>query len=290
MLSDEGSIAPLILLESSAMAASSNQQAAQLQHLQDEEIGVRYRMQHFYLPLFRDFCLAKQLNPGQVRVLDCGCGNGLSVECLAEAGLWAFGIDAWTLRYRQWKERRRLERAKFCQADATRLPFADSSFDIVFSCGLLEHIGVFEEIRIDYEITPLPDQASLRQRFLAECLRVLRPGGLLYIDHPNGAFPIDFWHNHYNRSGRARFHWPWEKFLPTLKEVVTLAHAVDPDCRVEAISPAGRFTFRRSTRRWYGKLFARPLELYFELLRYFPFSLLAGSPLNPYLVIRITRP
>ncbi len=272
------------------MAASSNQQATQLQHLQDEEIGVRYRMQHFYLPLFRNFCRTRRLDPGRVRVLDCGCGNGTSVDCLAEAGFWACGIDAWTLRYQQWNERSRPPRAKFCQADATRLPLVDSSFDIVFSCGLLEHIGVVEQGEPSYTVAPLPNQAELRREFLAECLRVLRRPGILCLDHPNGAFPIDFWHNHYTRSGRARFHWPWEKFLPTLKEVVTLAHAVDPDCRVEAISPAGRFTFRRSTRRWYGKLFARPLELYFELLRYSPFSLLAGSPLNPYLVIRITRP
>ena len=263
--------------------------AAHLRNLQDEEIGTHHRMQHYYLPLLRSFCGTHQLDPGQVRVLDCGCGNGLSVECLAEAGFRGYGIDIGEFRCQQWSERPGLPKMSLCRADACRLPFADNSFEIVLSCGLLEHVGVVEQGEPCYTVAPLPNQAELRREFLAECLRVLRRPGAFYLDHPNGAFPIDFWHNHYP-SGGPRFHPRSEKFLPTFKEVVELARSVEPRCRVEAISPAGRFTFRRSTRRWYGKLFARPLELYFELLRYSPFSLLAGSPLNPYLVVRITRP
>lgn len=262
--------------------------AAHRQNLQDEEIGVRHRMQHFYLPLFRNYCREQGLDPGQVRVLDCGCGNGLSVECLAQAGFEAYGIDLWTVRHEQWQERRRLPGTGFCLADATRLPFADAQFGIVLNCGLLEHIGVSEQWEPVYRVAPLPDQAEHRRRFVSECLRVLRGRGVLYIDHPNGAFPIDFWHNSYRST--PRLHPPSEKFLPTFREVAALARAVAPTCRVEAISPAGRFTFRRSARHWYGKLFGSPVELWFRLLRRPPFSLLAGSALNPYLVIRITRP
>ena len=255
--------------------------------LEDEVIGVRHRMQHFYLPLFHEFCRVHQLHPARVRVLDCGCGNGVSVECLRQAGFWACGIDAWELRCEQWKVLPRLWGSFFCQAEATRLPFADACFDMVFSCGLLEHIGVTEWADPRYHVVPRADQAELRRQFVVECLRVLRNPGALYIDHPNGAFPVDFWHN--DNRGRPRFHRTSEKFLPTFNEVVRLAHAADLTCRVEALSPADHFTFRRASRRWYGALFKGPLQLYFKLLRYHPFSYLATSALNPYLVLRITR-
>lgn len=268
-------------------AADDAVHAAHLRNLRDEEIGVRHRMEHFYLPLFRDHCRAQRLDPARVRVLDCGCGNGLSVECLAQAGFSACGIDNAMFRYEQWQTRTRLPRTGYCMADATRLPFASRRFDIVVSCGMLEHVGVAEQGEPVYRVAPLADQAERRCAFLRECLRVLRPGGALFLDHPNGAFPIDFWHN--NHGAAPRLHWPSERFLPTFGEVVALARAADPACRVEALSPAGRFAFRRVARRWYGKLLAPLVELYFELLRYRPLSLLSATALNPYLVLRITR-
>jgi SAM-dependent methyltransferase len=261
--------------------------AAHLRNLEDEEIGVRYRILNFYLPLFQDFCKARQLDAQQVRVLDCGCGGGTSVEYLADAGFQAVGIDIAQFREEQWKQRAHTPRVTFVQADAVSLPFAAGSFDIVLSSGMLEHIGVIEEFAPRYSVTPVPDQKARRRNFLAECLRVLRDGGVLFIDHPNGRFPIDFWHNDYR--SRPRWHWPGEKFLPSFTEVTRLAKSIDASCRIEPISPAGRFTFRRSERRWYGKALTGPLELFFRLLRHRRFAALAGSALNPYLVIRIVR-
>jgi SAM-dependent methyltransferase len=176
----------------------------------------------------------------------------------------------------------------FCLADALRLPFPKGCFDIVLSCGILEHIGVSEEWEPEYQVTPLADQAVHRTQFLSECLRVLQPSGVLYIDHPNGKFPIDFWHSNDDR-GRPRFHRLSEKFLPTFPEVSRLIARVEPSCRVQALSPAGRFTYRRVGRRWYGKTLAAPGELFFQLLRYPPLRWLAASPLNPYLVLKISR-
>ncbi len=178
-------------------------------------------------------------------------------------------------------------RVHLLAANATALPFADSSFDIVFSCGMLEHIGVAEGCTPGYWVSPLPRQTELRHRFLAESIRVLRPDGILYSDHPNGRFPIDFWHNDYRSL--PRFHRPGERFLPSFDEVAELARSIAPNCSVEAISPAGRFTFQRSRRRWYGKMFTGTLKTYFALLGHRPFSHLAASSLNPYLVVRITK-
>jgi hypothetical protein len=116
-------------------------------------------------------------------------------------------------------------------------------------------------------------------------LRVLAPGGLLYIDFPNGAFPIDFWHN--KRAGAARFHSPREGFLPKFAEIKSLVHGIDSGLAVEAMSPNGRLGFRQARDHWYGRLLTRPMRGFFKLMDRFP--MLSRSFLNPYLVIRIRK-
>ena len=259
-------------------------QAAHLRNLHDEEIGVRHRMRHFYIPLMLAACRARGLPPQQARVLDCGCGNGLSVELLAAAGLRAFGVDPWTVREQQWPER---QGGTFAVADGRALPFCDGAFDLLLSSGVLEHVGVEEHGQPAYTVRPLADQAAQRRNFLAECLRVLSPHGVLFLDHPNGAFPVDFWHNDYR--SKPRWHPLSEGFLPTYSEVRRLVQSLDPQCRVEAISPARRFTFRRVGRRWYGKMLAGPVEAGYRLMENRAFAWVARSVLNPYLVLRITR-
>ena len=54
-------------------------------------------------------------------------------------------------------------RLAFVQADGAQLPFAQGTFDVVFSHGCLEHFHNLEGV-------------------FAEMLRVLRPGGLLYAE------------------------------------------------------------------------------------------------------------
>jgi SAM-dependent methyltransferase len=268
------------------MSSRANLEAAShAQSLLDEEMGTRHRIQHYYLPKFSNYCASRNVAPDQVRVLDCGCGNGLAVELLVKEGFFACGIDMSPIRREQWSQRQTV--TALVMANAVSLPFASAHFDIVLSCGLIEHIGVFEEGQPRYRVAPLPSQFELRRQFVSECLRVMKPGGIFYLDHPNGAFPIDFWHNDYRCLPRV--HRPGEKFLPTFSEVVRLVREVDPTCSVEAIAPAGRFTFRRVRRRWYGRLLSGPVEHLLGLMQSWPFSLLAGSSINPYLVSRITR-
>ncbi len=85
--------------------ANEHLRAAHLQALRDEEDGVRHRIQHFYLPLFLNHARAGGKSPESMRILDCGCGNGASVECLAAAGFEAFGIDIADFRVQQWTGR-----------------------------------------------------------------------------------------------------------------------------------------------------------------------------------------
>lgn len=230
--------------------------------------GSRWRIERFYAP---------GLSPG-ARVLDCGCGNGVSVDVLAEQGFDAWGIDLSALRKWQWRERRSRER--LAVASALRLPFEDEAFDVVISSGVIEHIGVSEEGGATYRVAPLPDRDELRRTFVRELLRVTRPGGRVFIDCPNGAFPIDFWHGPV--GGRARWHRRDEGFLPTLSEIRSYAAGVP----VVARSPHRRFAFRQVGRHWYGRLMALPMALFFATAG----RVVAGTRLNPYLVVEMKKP
>lgn len=99
-----------------------------------------------------------------VRVLDAGCGEGYGTALLARGALHAVGVDL-----EQEVVRRATARypdASFEHANLVKLPYPDASFDAVVSLQVIEHIH-----------TP--------QEFLAECARVLIPGGLLVISTPN---------------------------------------------------------------------------------------------------------
>ena len=97
-------------------------------------------------------------------VLDVGCGSGIATQLLAEAGAKVTAVDLteWAVATTS----RRLAAfglpGEVRQEDAERLPFADASFDLVFSWGVIHH-------------------SSDMDRALAELVRVLRPGGQLVL-------------------------------------------------------------------------------------------------------------
>lgn len=236
--------------------------------LEAEVRGSRWRVERYYAP---------KLRPGS-RVLDCGCGNGVSVDVLTGLGFDARGIDLSSLRKWQWRERE--HRDRLAVASALRLPFPDAAFDAVISSGVIEHIGVSEEGGTTYRVTPLPDRDEQRRAYVGELLRVTRAGGSVFIDCPNGAFPIDFWHGPV--GGRARVHSRKEGFLPTVREIREYAGGAS----LTAHSPHRRFAFRQVGRHWYGKLFAPLMATAFALGG----RLFARTPLNPYLVVEIKKP
>lgn len=251
-----------------------------LQCLEDEEAGTRARIADYYVPRIR--ALGRENVP--LRVLDCGCGNGLSVDLFADAGIEGWGNDVSLVRRWQWRERARPERLFVASGD--RLPFPDGAFDALVSCGVLEHVGVTEAAGPPYAVRADPDQADVRRAFLAELLRVVRPGGRLWIDFPNGHFPIDFWHG--TGRGGARFHSLSEGFLPGVAEVRRLLAGAEVR-RVRAISPHRRLRFKRVRRRWFGVALSPAIDLFFRLMRVPGFRWLAGTAANPFLVIEIEK-
>lgn len=108
-------------------------------------------------------CLAEP--PAGARVLDVGCGLGGSARWLAtERGCRVVGLDL-TWDYCRaaafLSARLKLDnRTIFVQGSALRLPFADASFDLVWT----EHVQM---------------NIADKDRFYAEIARVLRPGGRL---------------------------------------------------------------------------------------------------------------
>lgn len=98
------------------------------------------------------------LVPARARtLLDVGCGTGLVTERLARPGLRVFGVDAAAGMVRTAAGR--VGGGVVVQGNCHRLPFADESLDAVSAVWLL-HL--------------LPDALTV----VAECARVLRPGGV----------------------------------------------------------------------------------------------------------------
>ncbi|MEO1761281.1 MAG: methyltransferase domain-containing protein [Cyanobacteria bacterium J06629_18] len=100
-------------------------------------------------------------------ILDVGCGIGGSSLYLAQKyNANATGITLSPVQARRASERAiefgLQDRANFQVADALNMPFADNSFDLVWSLESGEH---------------MPD----KQKFLQECYRVLKPGGKLIL-------------------------------------------------------------------------------------------------------------
>lgn len=108
-----------------------------------------------YIPAFAGFAASR----GK-RVLEIGVGMGADYEQWLKAGALAIGVDL--SKTSLDSARRRCELSGLTPdlrlADAESLPFADNSFDIVYSYGVMHHS---------------PDTP----RCLQEALRVLKPGG-----------------------------------------------------------------------------------------------------------------
>jgi SAM-dependent methyltransferase len=259
--------------------------AAQQELLEQEAVGVAWRIEHFVVPLVRRFSRSTGRPELKPAVLDCGCGSGLSVDILNAHGIPAFGIDAGKARHCQWNLRSFGTRLH--SADALRLPFGAESFDIVLSSGLIEHIGIHEEEAGTYRARRLPDCDAQRRQFVREMARVLKPDGFILLDHPNGGSPADFWHG--GSPGSIRWHALRGDMLPRFAEISGYFHATDRSLRLYSLSPVHRLQFNKVRNHWYGRAFAPLMKLWFQMFEIPALSFLARGFLNPYLVTVASR-
>lgn len=123
------------------------------------------------LPYFRALLRAVEARfyqdlPIEPPVLDLGSGDG-SFAAQAFAQPLDVGLDPW--RAPLWESRARKAHRLLVLADGGHMPFADASFQTIVSNSVLEHIPHLDAV-------------------LAECRRVLKPGGYLLFCSPSERF------------------------------------------------------------------------------------------------------
>ena len=111
-------------------------------------------------------------------VLEVGCGTGVHARLLAEAGAHLTAVDLTPTAVDLTRRRLALHglTADVREADAQELPFADASFDLVWSWGVVHH-------------------SADTRCVIEEIARVLRPGGelRLMVYHRSS---VTFWLNY----------------------------------------------------------------------------------------------
>lgn len=143
-----------------------NRNVNQFNQLQRADVGtrefydaaetLRYKYHYHLLPLFDR--LAREYPNG--KLLEVGCSMGNDTIQLARRGFQVTGVDLTERAIELIKQRFALYniQGEFREADAEALPFADQTFDVAYSFGVLHH-------------TPNTAQS------IAELHRVLKPGG-----------------------------------------------------------------------------------------------------------------
>ncbi|MBI4762694.1 MAG: class I SAM-dependent methyltransferase [Chloroflexota bacterium] len=113
------------------------------------------------------------------RILENGCGVGMYVEHLSPFGGTVIGLEYDFERAAE----ARLRSPHILNAAGETLPFPSSTFDLILSHEVIEHVQ--------------DDRAAIR-----EMIRVLRPGGRAVIFCPNRGYPFEthgiYWQGKYH--------------------------------------------------------------------------------------------
>src|SRR5690606_12891640 len=120
--------------------------------------------------------IASIKNRENIKILDWGCGNGWFTYYLIKMGFknvisYGYGWDSIDEAKRKIPEIKYVNGAEHHLENPSKLPFEASSFDLVFSIGVLEHV---HETGGDQLLS------------LNEIHRILKPGGTFFCYHlPN---------------------------------------------------------------------------------------------------------
>jgi 2-polyprenyl-6-hydroxyphenyl methylase / 3-demethylubiquinone-9 3-methyltransferase len=117
---------------------------------------------------FRDVLARQALATRGLRALDIGCGGGFLAEQFAALGCQVTGIDPSPVSIRAARAHAaaRVLRVDYQVGSGEHVPAADSSFDLVFCCDVLEHVTDVNQV-------------------ISETARVLKPRGLYLFDTIN---------------------------------------------------------------------------------------------------------
>jgi SAM-dependent methyltransferase len=109
--------------------------------------------------------------PSDLRVLDVGCGVGLTDRFLAGAFAELHGTDLAAEAVE--RARRENPSARYAVCDESALPYPDAHFDLAFAICVAHHI-----------------EPRDRQRWARELARVVRPGGVAALFEHNPLNPL----------------------------------------------------------------------------------------------------
>jgi len=127
-----------------------------------DELGIRYDESRSLPPDLLADVLRALSSRAHARAspvaLDCGCGTGLFLPALADAGWDVVGVDVAQRVLR--RARTRVGQPHVTCASGVSLPFRDNSFGVVVVAHVLEHVRAWRDL-------------------IAECRRVVCAGGAI---------------------------------------------------------------------------------------------------------------
>ncbi len=151
--------------ERAAFEKSWQERFEEFAALRDDDAGIAGWLTTGLETRLRFFQRLWQKAPANALYADIGCGAGTYSRWLADNGLRVVGVDYSCLTLEKARVRDP-QRIAYCAADATRLPFADASFDGALCFGVLQAV---------YDSEPV----------LRELARITKPGGEVWIDALN---------------------------------------------------------------------------------------------------------
>jgi ubiquinone/menaquinone biosynthesis C-methylase UbiE len=148
----------------------------------------------------------------ELNIADLGCGAGTQCRMWAEQGHHVFGVDINAALISLARERATQAELDICfdVASVTALPWPDNSMDLCIAVELLEHVSNW-------------------QGCLSEMIRVLKPGGALFLSTSNRLCPL-----------QEEYVLPMYSWYPSFikRYVEHLAFTTRPELAGNAIYPA----------------------------------------------------
>lgn len=113
--------------------------------------------------------ISSQMKTKDIKIADIGCGAGFLSNYLAQKYSYVTGLDASESSLEVAKSKDTTGSVDYIHGDAYKLAYADNSMDVVCAMDFLEHVEHPSEV-------------------IAECSRILKPGGLFFFHTFNRNF------------------------------------------------------------------------------------------------------
>lgn len=251
----------------------------------DEQLNYEERCnadttRNYLLPLFNRWWPAVGSGNRAPRLLSLGCGTGIDIDILTEAGYDAVGIDCGN-RTKMWAGRH--ETGRLMLANGKYLPFEDGTFDGIFCGCVFPHVGVVGD---SFQVAA--NYGEERLSLAREMARVLKPDGKILVSSPNRHFPFDIFHGRGNGGYRPVRYNSRDPFLLSLSDYRTMFKAAGC-AKAELLPVDGYWGFIRSKNSMKGYLLSLPVRLLFRIGSVAGLKALRGSAISPWIVVLIEK-